>query len=168
MSDTKVENLQNKLKEIDKPMPKPMETPKYRVFNETWSPTIGKIAEALSKAQGAMSNGLKQKQGYGYKYMELSVLVDIVRPALSTNNLAVIQTHELVKGTNPSLVTHTSLIHSSGEWMKSSLEMPIKAMPQLSPAQNLGVVATFGRRYSLQALCLIASEDDTDASLKTI
>ena len=168
MSNVKVEDLQSKLEEIDKPIPKPIKTLKYRVFNETWSPTIGKLAEALSKAQGAMSNGLKQKQGYGYKYMELSTLIDIVRPALSKNGLAVIQTHELIKGTNPSLVTHTSLIHNSGEWMKSSLEMPIKAMPQLSPAQNLGCVASYGRRYSLQALCLIASEEDTDASLKTI
>jgi len=136
----------------------------YRVFAETHSKTLGELGGALAKAQGAMSNGAKDKQGYGYKYMELGSLIDIARPELTKNGIAVIQTHELVKGKSPSVVTHTTLIHSSGEWHKSSIELPIKAMPQLSPSQSVGVVASYGRRYSLQAICLIASEDDTDAA----
>ena len=111
-------------------------------------------------------NGSKDKQGYGYKYMELGTLIDIARPHLSANGVAVIQSHELVKGVTPSVVTHTTIIHESGEWHKSSIELPIKVMPQLSQAQMIGVNCTYGRRYSLQSVCLIASEDDTDASSK--
>ena len=42
-----------------------------RIFDEKTSPNLGKLAGALAKAQGAMINGTKDKQGYGYKYMEL-------------------------------------------------------------------------------------------------
>ena len=139
---------------------------KYRIFNESMSDTIGALGGALAKAQGAMSNGAKGKQGYGYKYMELGVLTDIARPALAANSIAVIQTHELVKGKAPSVVTHTTLIHESGEWHKSSIELPIQPMKQLSASQIIGIACTYGRRYSLQSLCLVASEYDTDGTPK--
>jgi len=134
------------------------------VLVEETSDSLGNLALALAKAQGDMSNGSKGKQGYGYKYMELGALIDIARPALTKNEIAVIQTHELHKGSTPSVITHTTLMHSSGEWHKSSIELPIKVMPQLSQAQMIGVNCTYGRRYALQAVCLIASEDDNDGS----
>ena len=139
-----------------------------RILSESMSDTIGSLAGALAKAQGGMSNGVKGKQGYGYKYMELGALIDIARPELAKNNICIIQTHELIKGATPSVATHTTIMHSSGEWHKSSIELPIKVMPQLSQAQMVGINCTYGRRYSLQALLLIASEDDTDASSKVV
>lgn len=135
-----------------------------RIFNESMSPNIGLLAGALAKAQGTMSNGAKDKQGYGYKYMELGALIDVVRPALAANALAIIQTHELVKSDAPTVVTHTTLMHESGEWHKSSIELPIKYMSQLTEAQMIGVNCTYGRRYAIQSLCLVASEEDTDGT----
>ncbi len=133
---------------------------------ETMSSEIGELAGAMAKAQGAMSNGTKDKAGYGYSYLELSAVLDIVRPALSANGLSVIQTHELNRlARKPSVITHTTVMHSSGQWMKSSLDIPIHEMKQLSVAQMLGVCMTYGRRYSIQALCMIAGEDN-DASKK--
>ena len=152
--------------EPEKPKEQPSTPVEYRVFGESMSHHIGDLAGALAKAQGEMSNGLKSKQGYGYKYMELGALTDIARPALSKHGIAILQTHELIKGAAPSVVTHTTVLHESGQWHKSSLELPIKVMPQLSQAQMVGVNCSYGRRYSLQALCLIAAEDDTDASPK--
>jgi len=137
-----------------------------RLFNESCSSSLGELAGALAKAQGAMSNGMKDKQGYGYKYMELGTLIDIARPQLAANGIAVIQTHELIKSEPPAVVTHTTLLHESGEWHKSSIELPIKIMPQLTAAQMIGVNCTYGRRYALQSVCLIASEEDTDAVVK--
>ena len=152
-------------KAIDKIEDKPKVTkPIPRVFAESMSEEIGELAGALAKAQGAMSNGAKDKAGYGYKYMELGSLIDIARPALSKNELAVVQSHEFIVGTKPTVVTHTTLIHSSGQWMKSSLELPIHIMKQLTAAQMIGVNCTYGRRYALQSLCLIASEEDSDAT----
>ncbi len=138
--------------------------PVYRIFNESHSENIGELGGALAKAQGLMSNGTKDKQGYGYKYMTLSALTDISRPALSSNELAIIQTHELVKGEVPSVATHTTLMHSSGQWHKSTIELPIAVMKGLSPSQMVGVVCTYGRRYALQAICFIAADEDTDAA----
>lgn len=127
------------------------------------SPTIGAIAGALAKAQGGMYNGAKDKEGYGYSYMELGSVIDIARPELSKNGLSVIQSHSLnKKGKSPSVFVHTLLMHSSGEWFKNSLEVPISQMKQLSQPQMMGVSMTYGRRYSLQALLMIASEEDTD------
>jgi len=151
---------------LEEQVSEPVKETPHRIFNERMSEDIGELAGALSKAQGAMSNGIKGKQGYGYKYMELGMLIDIARPALAKHDLAVIQSHELVKGKVPAVVTHTTLMHSSGQWFKSSLELPIKIMPQLSPSQQIGINCTYGRRYALQSLCLIASEDDTDATSK--
>lgn len=160
-----------KVEQIELDVPKPLETskpsmpePTYRVFDESMSDNIGALAGALAKAQGEMYNGAKDKQGYGYKYMELSTLIDIARPCLSANEIAIIQSHQLIKGKAPSVVTHTTVMHSSGQWHKSSIELPIKVMPQLSQAQMIGVNCTYGRRYALQAVCLIASELDTDAN----
>ncbi len=139
--------------------------PEPRTFSETMTPEIGSLAGALSAAQGAMENGTKDKQGYGYKYMTLSNLTDIARKPLADNDIAILQTHEFVRGTtNHSVVTHTTVMHESGEWFKSSLELPIHQMNQLSAAQMIGVCCTYGRRYALQAICMIAAEEDTDAN----
>ena len=129
------------------------------------SEEFGAMALALAKAQSQMNNGSKDKQGYGYKYMTLGNLMDIVRPAFSENGIAVIQSHLLIKdGDKSSVVTFTELFHESGQWHKSAIEVPIKIMTQLSPAQCEGIAATYGRRYGLQAVSLVCSEEDQDAA----
>ena len=138
----------------------------YRAFPEKWSENRGNIAGALAKAQGACKNAKKDKAGYNYNYATLDNLTDIIRKPMSDNELAVIQSHELIKGDNPSVVTHTTLVHSSGEWHTSSIELPIKEMSQLTPAQMIGVNCTYGRRYALQAMFLIAGEEDTDGTIR--
>lgn len=153
--------------EEDKPTPTATEVKTVaRVFDIKMSHSIGNLAGSLAKAQGEMANGVKGKAGFNYKYMELGSLIDIARPALSKNEIAVYQSHEFISKAKPSVVTHTILMHSSGEWIQNSLELPITIMKQLTPAQMIGVVATYGRRYALQAVCLIASEDDTDGKAK--
>lgn len=152
-------------KEEPKPNQKTIES-SARVFDTKQSEAIGNLALALSKAQGIMTNGKKGKEGYGYKYMELGSLIEIARPALAENEIAIVQSHEFISKSKPTVVTHTHIIHSSGQWMKNSLEVPITIMKQLTPAQMIGVASTYGRRYALQAICLIASEDDTDGTTK--
>ena len=131
----------------------------------TFSPTIGKLALALSKAQGAMGAVGKGKQGYGYKYADLASVLETLREPFSKNELCIVQGHELLKGDSPSVVTYSRIIHSSGEWTESALEIPITAMKGLSPAQTVGVVSTYAKRYLIQAQAGLASED-TDAALK--
>jgi len=145
---------------------KPVE-PKVNVndMRMTHSDTIGHLSLALAKAQGAMKSIGKDKAGYGYKYMTLGALIDNIKEPMSSEGLAFIQSHYLIKGSNPSVVTETMITHESGEWIKSSLEIPITAMKGLSPAQTVGVVSTYGRRYMLQAMVGVAADDDTDGTV---
>lgn len=130
------------------------------------SNSIGKLAGALAKAQAVMYNGAKDKSGYGYKYLTLSAALDIVRPALSSNGIAIYQTHRLIKGTVPQVRTESMLIHESGEWIKGVLDLPIQVMKQLSPAQAVGVAASYARRYLLIAQCgIIGSDEDVDGKV---
>ncbi len=168
------ENLNDTIEEIqnetnvpetpEPPVPVQADAIPQRVFSESMSETIGSLAGALATAQGQMRNGSKDKQGYGYKYMTLANLTDIAREPLADNGIAIIQSHEFIPKGSGSVVTHTTVAHSSGEWMKSSLQLPIKFMKQLSASQMIGIASSYGRRYSLQALCLVAAEDDTDGA----
>ena len=124
---------------------------------------IGAMAEALSKAQGGCSNGKKATAAYGYKFMELGQLIDIVRPNLAKNGLALIQTHSYSKGV---VTTTTTLMHKDGGYYKNSLGLPITKMKNLTEPQQIGVASTYGRRYALQSIMLVSSEKDTDGSDK--
>ena len=131
------------------------------------SEALGDLALALSKAQGSFKSVGKNKQGYGYKYMDLPTLLEASREGLAENELAVVQGHYTVKvDDKPYVGTDTMLIHSSGQWIKSTLEIPIPQMKQLSSAQLIGVVSTYARRYLWQAIVGIASEEDTDGKAK--
>jgi hypothetical protein len=133
--------------------------------NETMSESIANISKALVKATGSMTNGVKSKEGYNYSYMELGSLIEIVRPILLKNGLTVMQTHQLIKGKTPCVATHTTLLHESGEWFKSTLEIPLSNSKTLSLPQQVGVICTYSRRYTIQSLFMIASEDDNDGKV---
>ncbi len=130
-----------------------------------FSESIGNLAEALAKAQGSFTGVGKGKQGYGYKYADLASVIDTSRKGLSENNLSVVQTHMLKRNPGkPSVLTQTILMHSSGEWIKSSLEIPLTEMKQLTIPQIIGVACSYGRRYAYQAIVGIAAEEDTDGT----
>jgi hypothetical protein len=144
------------------------EEPKEQEFqvinsNETMSDDITKIAMSLVKANGEMVNGKKGKEGYNYKYMTFESLVDLVRPVLLKHGLCIMQTHQL-NGSN--VATHTTVLHESGQWFKSTMEIPLSPSKQLSIPQQVGVVCTFSKRYIVQSIFMIASEDDNDGVIK--
>lgn len=148
------EAVEEEVKREEKPFLKPYEM--------EMSENINELVGALAKAQGVIKNGVKNREGHQYKYVELSQIIDIAKEPLAKNDLAVIQTHELDKNGTPSVITTTLLAHSSGQWIKSRLEMPITPSKMLSRAQLVGVAATYARRYAYQAMLGIAGEDDTD------
>src|SRR3972149_5942258 len=98
------------------------------------SETIGKLAEALSKAQGELKGATKDSSNPYFKsrYADLSSVWEACRIPLSTNGLAVIQTcSTLHEGSLPIIdedsaldiavhirvAVETMLVHSSGEWV---------------------------------------------------
>jgi hypothetical protein len=92
---------------------------KTYVVKESQSATIGKIAMALSKAQGSMKLAAPTGNvGMGNsKSADLGDLMEVAVPALEANELAVtfdVRNNEHGEGT-----IEMKLIHSSGEWLSS-------------------------------------------------
>lgn len=130
------------------------------------SETVGKLAEALAKAQGNIETIAKNKTAdmdkYDYNYADLAAVLEGCRPQLSAEGIAIIQAPYISE--DGSIGVTTALVHSSGEWMRSGISHSMK----LGKWQDLGGALTYLRRYSLSAMVSVASEDDTDgAELKS-
>jgi hypothetical protein len=123
------------------------------------SPTIGNLAAALCAAQAEMRGVFKDKKNphYGNRYATLENVIDTARPALTKHGLAWTQAPgPLVDG---AITVTTMLMHQSGEWMRSSMHMPIaKRDPQ-----STGSALTYAQRYSLMAILGLPPTDDDDA-----
>lgn len=118
------------------------------------SESIGKLALALSKAQGEIKAAVKDSDNpfFKSKYADLASVWDACRKALSDNELAVVQTTVNGEG----CTVETTLIHSSGEYVGGVLYLkPVKDDPQ-----GVGSAITYARRYGLAAIVGIAPEDD--------
>ncbi len=137
---------------------------------ESMSPTIGKLAEALSKAQGEMEAASKDADNpyFHSTYADLASCWDACREPLSKNGLAVIQYPIIIEG---KLRLVTMLVHSSGEWISGEyLIEPMRQVKDKSTGitawessgdpQSLGSAYTYARRYSMSGIIGISSEDD--------
>lgn len=124
------------------------------------SPTLGKLAAALAKAQGAMNNAEKtaNNPGFNRKYATLAAVWDACREPLAANGLAVVQR---VGGGDGRVILTTDLIHAeSGEFMRSRWVVPADVEARRNAVQALGSATTYARRYALAALVGVAVEDD--------
>lgn len=124
----------------------------------TMSPTVGKIAEALAKAQAAMGPASKDSVNphFKSKYASLAACFDAVKP-LHAQGIAVLQP-PVPHGADGVCVA-TLLIHSSGEWIRGELYMPAaKRDPQ-----GFGSALSYARRYCLTSTVGLATDDDDGA-----
>lgn len=128
------------------------------------SDKIENLAVALSKAQAAIENVSKDKQGYGYKYADLASCLAALKKPLADNGLSVSQLVNQDKDGKQLLIT--LLIHESGQWLKSILciESVIvknkKGEVTGNSLQQLGAGLTYARRYALSAIVGLTQEDD--------
>lgn len=113
------------------------------------------IAEAYVKARGAM-NATVTKDGKGNygKYSTLAALVKATAAVFAEHGLAIIQEpHTSAEG----VTMEISLMHNSGAIIQfAPLTLPLA---QRTP-QSVGSAITYARRYQLEAVCGLASEDD--------
>lgn len=139
-----------------------VDTPEYEVAwaNQAgWSPTptpTGKIALALSKAQGAMGGAKKGSVNpfFKSKYADLGSVCQVFRTELAEQEIAVVQAfHD--PGVLNVLLMETILMHSSGERIHSMIRAEHKPGPQ-----EMGKCMTYLRRYGLVAMLVIPQEDD--------
>ena len=129
------------------------------------SETIGKLAEALAKAQGTIEpaqmdseNPAFKQNGRNTRYASLTAMWESARKALAENGLAVTQTTDVSE--SGEMVMLTTLMHTSGEWIGGVY--PIR--PTQNTPQGMGSAITYARRYSLSALLGLTADDDDDGN----
>lgn len=125
------------------------------------SEALGKISPALVACLAELRGAVKDAKNPHFKndYASLESVVETVRPVLASHKLGVMQgPGELIHG---ALTVTTRIIHESGEWIESDLQVPlVKADPQAA-----GSAITYARRYGLMAmLSLPALDDDGEAA----
>ena len=127
------------------------------------SPDITELAKALHATQGAVDGVRKDSRNPAFKstYASLESVVDTARPALQANSIAFTQAPgAIVEG---AIEVTTMLIHVSGQWMRSTLHVPLTK----KDAQGVGSAITYGCRYALMAtLGLPPVDDDGEAASK--
>ncbi len=131
-----------------------------KLLSPDHSPTIGKLASALSKAQAMMETARKDATNphLRNRYADLASCWSACRKPLGDNGLAVTQLTETVSA---GAVKITSiLLHESGEWIRSELTVPAEGNKGINPAQAMGSAISYGRRYGLSALVGISADDD--------
>jgi hypothetical protein len=119
------------------------------------SESIGKLAMALSKAQGEFKKAVKDSSNPFFKsnYADLESCWDAVSEHLTKYELAVVQTFSFEDGID---FLETILTHSSGEFISGKQRLVSKDQT----AQGYGSAATYNRRYGLAAILGIVQTDD--------
>lgn len=126
------------------------------------SETIGALTKAFVQAQGEMEAVAKDSKNPHFKsrYASLENVVTTARPVLHKHGLAFSQAPGSIEA--GVLRITTRLMHESGEWMQSTLEIP----PMKIDPQGIGSAITYGCRYALMAvLGLPPTDDDGESSM---
>lgn len=134
-------------------------------FPLEFSPSLGAIAKALAAAQGELSDAKKDafNPHFKNKYASLSSVREAITATFSKHELAVTQLNEPHGDAGVCVVT--LLIHSSGEWIKSKLFVPVTK----KDAQGFGSALSYARRYALASIANVATgegDDDAEEAVK--
>ena len=127
------------------------------------SETIGELAKALAKAQGAIEAASKDTKNphLRSKYADLGAVWGAIRAPLTSNGLSVTQGLSSEAFDRGWVVNCTTrLAHSSGEWLESTLSLPAPPQKGISMAQSIGMASTYARRYGLSAMVGVIQEDN--------
>lgn len=126
--------------------------------------TTTKIVAALLEVQKNMEGVKKTSDNpyYKSKYAGLPDTIDAIVPLLNRNGIIVLQpTILLDSGIS---VVRTLLLHESGESVSSDTEI-LNARPNDPQAQ--GSAITYARRYGLQSIvCMKTEDDDGEAAMQ--
>lgn len=138
------------------------------------SEQIGDLADAMAKAQASLEDPIKDKVAtvptkgggsYSYAYADLGSYLKVARPAFGSNGIAIVQG---VDSTSSNTSMHVSvssrLVHSSGQWIESTISAVVVPSERQNPIQVLGSTTSYLRRYGLSALIGMFADIDSDAS----
>lgn len=120
---------------------------------------LAEVASALVKVQSRLRPVARTSTNPFFKsnYADLSAVWETIRQPLADNGLAVVQTLDAVEDRGV-IALSTLLLHTSGEWIRSTLTMPL----QKTEPQAVGSAITYARRYALMAMIGVAAADEDD------
>jgi hypothetical protein len=124
------------------------------------SDSIVKISLALLKAQKEMEGAKKGSKNPFFKssYADYNSVLEACKESLNNNGISVLQPHGVkITGDKAVGTVDTILLHESGEFLSSSTL--VRASKDNDP-QAFGSAVTYARRYGLQSLVSLPSEDD--------
>ena len=149
------------------------------------SENVKELAEALAKAQAELSPVPFDSNNpfYHSRYASLSAVIAEVRKVLPQHGLSIVQTptSHMEFGIFYAGV-ETMLIHSSGEWIKGTVSVPVVATELIevftkrfnkdgdayyaSPniLQEAGKIITYLRRYGIVSILMLSAEEDLDGN----
>lgn len=121
------------------------------------------LATALSKAQAEMPAAPMSSINPFLKnhYADLAAVIKTAAPVLAKNGLAVSQ--QVVTESDRIGVT-TTLLHASGQWIESTISLPLGDEKGKSVAQVAGSIITYLRRYSYGSIIGLVTDEDTDGN----
>lgn len=118
------------------------------------SESIKNIASALLKAQrkiGAANKGAKNPF-FKSNYANLGSVMEACKEALNDEGISVLQP---VHSTETAHYVETTLLHESGEFLTDEMRLQLNK----EDMQQFGSAISYARRYGLQSMCFIPSED---------
>ncbi len=127
------------------------------------SESIVALIGALHKAQKSIGGVVRDSKNPHYKnaYASLAAVVEAAKEPLLKEGI--VFTQALGKVVDDKLEVTTMLMHTSGEWMASTLHVPLGK----KDAQGVGSASTYAQRYSLMAMLgLPPVDDDGEGSKK--
>jgi len=129
------------------------------------------LNKALVKFHAAMGGNIgKNSQGYNYKYADLAATLNAIRGPMVEAGLSLYQTVKTHRDVEPALpVLLTTVTHESGEEISSEFPLSFdwESLTKGNTLQNIGSTLTYIRRYSLQAILNLATDDDGASSTYT-
>jgi hypothetical protein len=130
---------------------------------ETSTGTNALISAALVKAQREIGKAAKTSDNpfYKSKYADLETVIDAVKGPLNNHGIAITQEIRIINAADSvKNVLCTTLRHESGELIRSEA-----LLPEQKDIQKWGAAVSYTKRYCLQALLLLPTEDDDGNSL---
>lgn len=118
------------------------------------------INAKLMKALQAMANPVKDTKGHNYKYAQLDQVMEIVKPALYANGLAIKQ------GIGPDYSDGKPLLITEVFDETATLALDRRPIKIMDDPQKQGSYETYMRRYALLTVFGLAPEDDDGQAAK--
>ena len=121
---------------------------------------ITELAAALAKFQGDVTGAAKAGANPHFRssYARLEDAWGAAREALAEHGLSVTQWPDAAE--SGWLAVSTRIMHSSGQWLQSTLTLPLDTTGSKNPAQQYGSTQTYAQRYAFMAALGLPPVDD--------